>query len=299
MNKFLFISFCVILLIIPKLSFADGGLVAFYKLGTIDGTIDSVKNEIYTLLKKDSFKIIGEYHPAKDENLLVITFTNKELLDICKQVPERGLMAAVMRVGLISINGQVEISLLNPEYLFYAYLRDDMKKFEIRLNQISMNIKIALFPISNGFVPYITSSLSERELKEFRFSVRNPSFDEPVLVKRFSNFDQAVNKIRENLQARREGSIKVYELIDKERKIAVFGVGLLDRRKGEAVFLPKLGESHLAALPYELVINDNSANILHGKFRFPLYWSDLTMAEYRRIYKSPRDVEELMKALTR
>lgn len=299
MNKFLFLSVCITLLLIPGFSYADGGLVAFYKLGTIDGSIDSVKKEIYVLLKKDSFKVIGEYHPAKDTNLLVITFTNKELLDICKQIPERGIMAAVMRVGLISINGQVEISLLNPEYLFYAYLRDDMKKFEIRLNQISINIKIALFPISNGFVPYITSSLSERELKEFRFSVRNPSFDEPVLIKRFSNFDQAVNKIRENLQARKEGCIKVYELVDKEKKIAVFGIGLLDQRKGEAVFLPKLGESHLAALPYELVITDNIVNILHGKFRFPLFWSDLTMADYRRIYKSPRDVEELMKALTR
>lgn len=299
MNKFLLLNFFVILLLIPQFLYADGGLVAFYKLGTIDGSIETVKKEIYALLEKDSFEIIGEYHPAKDTNLLVITFTNKELLYICKQVTERGLMAAVMRVGLISINGQVEISLLNPEYLFYAYLRDGMKKFEIKLNQISINIKIALFPISNGFVPYITSSLSERELKEFRFSVRNPSFAEPVLIKRFNNFDQAVRKIKENLQARKEGCIKVYELIDREKKIAVFGIGLLDQRKGEAVFLPKLGESHLAALPYELVITDNIANILHGKFRFPLFWSDLTMADYRRIYKSPRDVEELMKALTR
>ena len=111
----------ITLLLIPKFSYADGGLVAFYKLGTVDGSIETVKKEIYVLLEKESFEIIGEYHPAKNSNLLVITFTNKELLDICKQVSERGLMAAVMRVGLISINGQVEISLLNPEYLFYAY----------------------------------------------------------------------------------------------------------------------------------------------------------------------------------
>ncbi len=158
---------------------------------------------------------------------------------------------------------------------------------------------MTLFPISNGFFPYITSSLSERELKEFRFTVRNPGFAEPVLIKKFGNFDQAIQKIKENLQARKEGCVKVYELVDYDKKMAVFGIGLLDQRKGEAVFLPKLGESHLAALPYELVITDSTVNILHGKFRFPLYWSDLSMTDFRRIYKSPRDVEELMKALTR
>ncbi len=299
MNKFIKLSLIFLILLIPKHLYADGGLVAFYKLGTIDGNIKSVKKEIFRLLEKDSFEIIGEYNPAKDTNLLVITFTHKDLLNICRQIPDRGLMAAVMRIGLISINGQVEISLLNPEYLFFAYLRDDVKKFEIELNQISINIKMALFPISKGFFPYITSSLSERELKEFRFSVRNPSFSEPVLIKRFGSFNQAVNRIKENLQARKEGCIKVYELIDKEKEMAVFGIGLLDHRKGEAVFLPKLGESHLAALPYELVVTGNTVNILHGKFWFPLYWSDLSMVDYRRIYKSPRDVEELMKALTK
>jgi len=299
MNKFVLLSLILLMLLTPRYLFADGGLVAFYKLGTIEGNIESVKKDIFNLLKKDNFEIIGEYSPANDPNLLVITFTNKKLLEICRQIPDRGLMAAVMRVGLISINGQVEISLLNPEYLFFAYLRDDIKKYEIELNQISINIKMALFPISDGFFPYITSSLSERELKEFRFSVRNPSFSDPVLIKQFSSFDQAVNKIKENLQARKEGCIKVYELIDKEKEMAVFGIGLLDQRKGEAIFLPKLGESHLAALPYELVITGNTVNILHGKFRFPLYWSDLSMIDYRRIYKSPRDVEELMKALTK
>jgi len=299
MNRVLSFLFFMSLLLMPLQLYAGGGLIAFYKLGNIEGSISSVRTEIHTLLEKDQFEIIGEYHPAKDTSLLVITFTNQKLLDICEQVSDRGLMAAVMRVGLISKNGHVEISLLNPEYIFYAYLRDDFKKYAIELNQISIDIKMALYPISDGFLPYITSSLSDRELIEFRFSVYNPGFDEPVIIKQFDDFEQAVNKIRDNLQARKGGCVKVYELVDKDKKMAVFGVGLLDRRRGEAVFLPKLGKSHLAALPYELVVSDNKVMILHGKYRFPLYWSDITMAEYRRIYKSPRDVEELMKALTK
>lgn len=278
---------------------AGGGLIAFYKLGLLKGNIKEVESQISHQLQSNNFEIIGTYNPMNNPDLKVIIFTNVQLENICKQIPDRGLMAASMRVGLIAKNDSVEISLLNPEYIFYAYLRDYTKQFEIELNQISIDIKMALYPVSNGFFPYITSSLSERELKEFRFTVRNPSFSEPVLIKQFPNFKQAIKTIEDNLQARKEGSIKVYELIDSAKQSAVFGIGLLDERRGESVFLPKLGISHIAALPYELAVNKGKVTILHGKYRFPLYWSDLTMTEYRKIYKSPRDVEELMKALTR
>ena len=296
-KKYILSIFILIFLSIP--AYSGGGLVAFYKLGSVKGDIASVKNKIFQLLKKNNFEIIGQYHPMKNKDLLVIVFSSEKLKQICRQIPNGGLMASAMRVGLIEKNAQVEISLLNPEYIFYAYLRDYTKQYEIALNQISINIKMALYPISNGFLPYITSSLTERELKEFRFTVRNPSFTDPVLINQFPDFEKAIKKIEDNLQARKEGCIKVYEIIDKEKKIAVFGIGLLDERRGETIFLPKLGISHIAALPYELFVNGNKVSILHGKYRFPLYWSDLTTTEYRKIYKSPRDVEELMKALTR
>ncbi len=290
---YIIISFCSL----PAI--AGGGLVAFYKLGSIEGSILEVRDSIVKQLESNDFEILGEYSPMKNPDLRVIIFSNKKLLEICKQIPDRGLLAAGMRVGLIAQNGKVDISLLNPEYIFYAYLRDYTKKYEIELNQISIDIKMALYPLSNGFLPFITSSLSERELKEFRFTVRNPGFSDPVLINEFSDFKLAVKTIEDNLQARKEGCIKVYEIVDTLNQKAVFGIGLLDERRGEAVFLPKLGISHIAALPYELSVNGNTVTILHGKYRFPLYWSDLTMTEYRKIYKSPRDVEELMKAVCR
>ncbi len=299
MLKKIYFYLLINLFLFPFPVFAGGGLIAFYKLGLLKGNIKEVKTQIIHQLESNNFEIIGAYAPMNNSDLQVIVFTNKQLKNICEQIPDRGLMAAGMRVGLIAVNDSVEISLLNPEYIFYAYLRDYAKQFEIELNQISIDIKMALYPVSNGFLPYITSSLSERELKEFRFTVRNPSFSEPVLIKQFPDFKQAIKTIEDNLQARKEGCIKVYELIDSAKQTAVFGVGLLDDRRGESVFLPKLGISHIAALPYELAVNEGKVTILHGKYRFPLYWSDLTMTEYRKIYKSPRDVEELMKALTR
>jgi len=296
-TKILLIIFSIT--IFQAATYADGGLVAFYKLGTLSGNINEVQSKIKEALRIEKFEIIGNYHPAKDDSLLVITFTRKDLIELTLKIGDRGIMAAVMRIGLVQQGNKVEISLLNPEYIFYAYLRDNAKQYEIELNQISLDIKMALIDISPEFKPFITSSLTERELKEFRFLVRNPSFDDVVELVKFDSFEHGVETIKRNLQARKDGTYKVYEMIFKERKIAIFGIGLHDIRKGEANFLDKLGKSHLAALPYELVLIDNSATILHGKYRFPLYWSDLSMLEYRKIYKTPRDIEETMKAITR
>ncbi|MBN1251924.1 MAG: hypothetical protein JXR51_16840 [Bacteroidales bacterium] len=299
-RKYFFLKFLfVFVLIINENAFADGGLVAFYKLGTKKGSLIEVRNNIVKSLIKENFKILGEYNPSKDSNLLVITFTRKDLLDITLKIKDKGLMASVMRIGLIANNNSVDISLLNPEYVFYSYLRDNTKKYEIELAQISLDIKMALYTITPEFTPFIISSLSDRELKEFRFLIRYPSFDDHIIVGTFKSFKQGLKIIKDNLQARKGETIKVYELIYEKEKIALFGIGLLDKRKGEANFLDKLGNSHLAALPYELILVDTTASILHGKFRFPLYWSDLSMQEYRLIYKTPRDIEETMKVISK
>jgi len=279
--------------------FADGGLVAFYKLGNRKGNLHIVESDIKKSLEAENFEILGAYHPAKDTNLLVITFTRKDLISLTLKIGNNSIMAGIMRVGLIQVDNSVEISLLNPEYLFYAYLRDETKKYEIELNQISLDIKSALFELCNDFKPFIISSLTEKELKEFRFIVHNPAFSDAIDVMDFNSFEQGVEIIQKNLQARKDEAYKVYEMIFKDQKVAVFGIGLYDLRNGEAFFLNKLGKSHLAALPYELVLVGNKAMMLHGKFWFPLYWSDLSMTDYRKIYKTPRDIEETMKAITR
>ncbi len=297
--KFLKISIITVIFTILHLNiYADGGLVAFYRLGLQKGSIQEIEKKINQALQTERFKILGSYHPAKDSNLLVIAFTRDDLLQIAQKFDERGIMAGIMRVGLIKNGNDVEISLLNPEYIFYAYLRDYAKKDEIELNQISLDVKMALADISTEFMPYVISSLSERELIEFRFLVRNPGYDDEIIVMEFESFETGLEIIQRNLQARKNGTYKVYEIVLKDKGVAIFGIGLQDPRKGEANFLNLLGVTHLAALPYELVLIGKKASILHGKYRFPLYWSDLSMNEYRKIYKTPRDIEETMKSIT-
>ena len=104
--------------------------------------------------------------------------------------------------------------------------------------------------------------------------------------------------IRERI-AKSDNSIEsVYELVIPEKQTAIFGIGLKDPETGEASFLPIIGESHLAAMPYEIILQGDVVTMLHGKYRFALYWPELSMGEFMKIMSTPGDVEDAMEKLT-
>jgi len=278
--------------------YSQGGIVSFYKVGIFKIPISQVAKNVKNALINSDFNILGEYKPGNDTSKYVIAFSRKDLMDIALGAKNRGALAGALRIGIIDDgNGNVEVSLLNPQYLFYGYLRDNTAKFEIELNQINLDVIAALSELG-VIVPYITSSLSERQLKEYRFMLRNPGFADPIVIRDFNTFEEGVKKISDNLKARKGRTFKVYQIIDIDKQIAVFGVGLWDEKNGETDFLNQLGASHLAALPYEIILSGKQASILHGKFRFPFYWSDISMNKYTKIYRTPREIQEVMSGLT-
>lgn len=277
---------------------ADGALVAFYRVARLDKSMEEAEALVEKSLKDNDFEIAGSYHPGKEEKWNVIAFTRDDLLDITMNIGDQGALASVLRVGLLKRDGKIEVTLLNPSYLFYSYLRYNVGLYEEKLNQVQMDVMMALGNVGSLFTPFGAGSLTEVELKDFRYLSHMPSFDDMVKLREFSSFNQAVSTISRNLQAQREGTYKVYELVNRKNKVAVFGVGLRDERLGEDEFLKILGEDHLAALPYELIVEGKTARILHGRFRFPLYWSDLSMVDYRKINRPVRDIEYMMERLT-
>ena len=88
-------------------------------------------------------------------------------------------------------------------------------------------------------------------------------------------------------------------MVYNNEKVAVFGIGLLDPEKGEAHFLPIIGEDNIAAMPYEIILQGNEATMLHGKYRFALLWPELSMKQFMKISSTPGDVEDVMEALTK
>jgi hypothetical protein len=68
-------------------------------------------------------------------------------------------------------------------------------------------------------------------------------------------------------------------------------------KTGEGHFLPIIGEEHIAAMPYEIILQDKQATMLHGRFRIALHWPDLTMGTFMKIMSTPGDIESTLKAL--
>jgi hypothetical protein len=95
------------------------------------------------------------------------------------------------------------------------------------------------------------------------------------------------------------GVNKVYEQIFETEKVAVFGLAFLDPEKGESKYLPIIGESHLAAMPYEIILQGTEVSMLPGKYRIALYWPDLTMGTFMKIMSTPGNIEDAFKEVTK
>ena len=115
----------------------------------------------------------------------------------------------------------------------------------------------------------------------------------------FSSFSAGVSKIQANLKRKLGQTELIYSIIDTKNQVAIFGVGLYNKDKGEPHFLPIIGEEHAAALPYEIVLVGKEANMLHGRFRIALHWPDLTMGTFSKIMSTPGDIKDQLEALTK
>ncbi len=260
--------------------------------GSIEQTAEKVKEAIYSW----GFETIGEYHPGNNVDLYVIAFTSKELKKITFNVKDGGAMASVLKVGLLRKGTMTRISLLNPEYIFYAYLRDNISDYS-ELKKIGETIKTGLQGFGSYYEPF-GGDVSIKELKKYHFSIGMPYFDDLVELREFTSFKEGVERIKRNLENNVGNTYNVYEIIDEDKETAVFGVGLLDSEKGEASFLPIIKENNIAAMPYQIFLQGKQASMLNGRFWFALHWPKLTMRTFAKIRKTPGDVEDFMKALT-
>jgi len=244
------------------------------------------------------YKVIGEYHPEKNQDLYVIAYTSDELISLTKGFSDRGLLAATLKVGFLHKDGKTTISMLNPEYQFRAYIYEGYDNYSSKFEQISQTAINTLKPLGNKFEAFGGEEKKEK-LYKYHYKMMMPYFTDPVELNEFSSFEEGLQTIRKNLEAGLGNTAKVYEIVDEENQIAVFGIALYDVDKGEGDFLPVIGEEHIAAMPYDIILQGNEATMLHGKYRFALLWPELTMGTFMKIMSTPKNVERFMEAITK
>lgn len=288
----------VILSLVLTIGFSQEELSPYYKICELDGAISSHVDKVMEALKAADFEIIGQYNPEKNDNLFVLAYTRTDLKNLCLEFEDRGALAATLKIGFVQKDGKTTISMLNPLYMFYAYLLENTNSFEKDFIKISDDAINAMKAVGSDMTAF-GGEESKKALKKYRYKIMMPYFTSPVKLNEFASFEEGLKIIRANLKKQKGGTVKVYEQVFENEKIAVFGVGLLDPEKGEPNFLPKIGEAHIAAMPYDLILQGNKATMLHGKYRIALHWPELTMGTFMKIMSTPGNIKDFMKDLTK
>ena len=271
-------------------------LSPYVKVGDSNESILEVSNKVINALKTNSFNILGTYTPANNTHLKVIAFTNNVLKNTVVKVTDRGALGAVFKIGLVEKNGEIAISYTNPEYILRAYLGDNYNTFSSTFKKFDADLKAALTSIGTSFKPF-GGTVKADKLKKYHYKIMMPYFSDPVTLNEFSSFEEGLKTIENNLNLKKGKTVQVYKLIYKSEKIAVFGIGLQSTEDGESHFLPKIGEDHVAALPYEIILQGKTATMLHGKYRIALHWPELTMGTFMKIMSTPGDIEDTLEGL--
>ncbi len=278
------------------LSISAQEISSYIKVCESSKTISELTTEIKEGLNEKEFTYLGAYNPENKSNFKVLAFTRKDLINTCLNVKDRGALASVIKIGLIKKGSNVHVSYLNPDYIFNAYLKDKATVYKSTLDKISLDLKEGLKSVGSDFTEF-GGSETAKKLRKYHYMIGMPYFTDPIDLMEFSSFEEGVKTIQNNLKSNKRKTVKVYELIFKNKKIAIFGIGLLGL-DGEAKFLPKIGEDHIAAMPYEIILDGKKATMLHGKYRLALHWPELTMGQFMKIMSTPNDIKNQLKALT-
>ena len=271
---------------------------AYFLVGNTSDNMEDVIQSSKEALTSSGFKILGDYKPANSSDLAVVCYTSSELEKIALSFEDRGALAAALKLGFKKEGDVIKVSMLNPMYLFYAYFIDGVDKQEEALAKISEEAKNAMKKIGSDFTPF-GGTLEKKKLQKYHYKVMMPYFDDADKLNEFSSFEEGLKTIQANLESGIGETEKVYELIYTDKEVAVFGVALKSAETGESKFLPIVGDSQVAAMPYEIILQGNTATILPGKYRIALHWPELTMGTFMKIMSTPGDIKDTMQELTK
>lgn len=290
------IIICILIVLNTTFNVSAQNLSPYIKVGETTESIESISAKVVSALNNNKFTVLGTYNPSNNINLKVIAFTNNTLKNTVVKVNDRGALAATFKIGFVKKDGKVTISHTNPEYILRAYLGENFNSYKGVFTKFSSDLNAALSTIGSEFKPF-GGEIKAENLKNYHYKIMMPYFSDPVTLGEFSSFEEGIKIIETNLKAKKGNTVKVYQLTYTDQKVAVFGIGLESKSDGESYFLPKIGEDHAAALPYEIILQGNKATMLAGKYRIALHWPELTMGTFMKIMSTPGDIEDTLEEL--
>jgi hypothetical protein len=240
-------------------------------------------------LNAAGFSVIGRHVPPGLPEYGTLVATDGGLIDAIKLIGGSAVIGAPIRVG---VKADGSVSYVNLEYWERAYLRGNYGKAEAAVQAAAAKLGKAL-----GVGKPFGGDVSADKLAKYHYMMGMEYFDERSELKDYPDFDAALKAVHANLAKGVAQTAKVYELVLPEQSIAVFGVAMNDKDKGEGWWVNKIGPDHIAALPWEVFIVNGKVFGLYGRYRTALGWPELGMGQFMGIMSHPDTTKKMLEAV--
>jgi hypothetical protein len=269
---------------------------------TSSQSFDKTKADLKSNLEKEGINVLGEYEPADDDTRWVIILSSDELINAVKKGKGQTGFAAALRIGLTKEGEQILISYTNPAYWGNAYFREDFSFVEDQYNALANKLEKVMRAMGqySGKDFGSEDGIEIEDLWKYRYMMGMPRFDDPVELRQFSSFEDAVGKIESNIKKGVENVSLIYSIEIPGEDLKLYGFGL-SGEDGESKFLPKIDISepkHTAFLPYEMLVMGGQVIILHGRYRIALSFPDLKMGTFTKIMSTPGDIKDMLELVS-
>jgi hypothetical protein len=217
--------------------------------------------ELKSKLKKNGFEILAIDEIYK--GYFVITVTNDELKNT------NSFISALH----ISVEIGKDIRFQNPNYFAAAYLQDDYKYG-------SFNKTMNSFLLVLGDIYSMSAKIPLDDLASYHFMLGMPRFDDTIALYHnediLSKFDsnESVNYVSYKLELP-NGSV----LVGHKLKLSTYE------------YFEKINVKEYAAMfPYEVMITDNRAYMMHPRYYLALSLPLLSMTDFMKIASAPVEI---------
>lgn len=233
-------------------------------------------SEVKTNLEAKGFEIVGEYDSMGEAAFHVIVFTNEAMKKAASK-ETRGF-AGVQKVLIDNENKTLVFT--NPEYFLHAYLQDD---YDAKLGDKTRASLQSAFGKMQGS----QCSLDDDDIAGYHYMFGLPYYDDMVEIAEGENLEKT-------LEAKAKDSI-VFKL--ELENSTIYGISM-NSAEGEKKFVPAIeAQNHASFLPYMIMIEDNKAKILHGKYALSIANPSLSMGQFMKIASTPGDIKDYMTSL--
>jgi len=250
------------------------------------GDMTAKVDEVRAKLIAAGYDVAGEYAPYEAAHIIIIT--NDALKSNASQSDFGGYGAAI-RVAITNVDGELQVSYVNPTYMSHAY------RMEGDLADISTSLAETLGNTSDFGSK---KGLKVKKLRKYKYMFPMESFKSHNTIGNHADFASASAAVEAALAAGTNGNTKVYRIDIPGKDEAVIGIAMTDGKAGDALVMDIIdwgNPKHSAHLPYEVLISGGHVYAHHGRFRIAQSFPDLTMGTFSKIMSTPGAIEKNLK----